>query len=331
MEAKSDQTFGQRRGPEDRSSTWEASYVNGPTAGWYIDPHNGAQQRWWDGQMWTTHTAPSPLGIPTDHNPARPGASFDDNPPSDLASEPRYPATIPAVIGAFFLLLAYTGGPYELYVVARWAVTAMAIRVASLAVSQKRTAWVVVFTAIALLFNPLFPVLATREFWIPLDVAGLILFWVAGVKLRSFTPAPQEARQHFSDPSSGSRPAPSASVKSIPRSSHVAGWYVEPGTPHLLRCWDGHTWTSHTKSKEIPTPHSNPLAVTGFGLGIGSVFLFSVPVLGLVLSLAAIVVSAMGIPQRPGTAKRFRVFAILGVILGSVYSVMALIFLVRGS
>jgi hypothetical protein len=47
-----------------------------------------------------------------------------------------------------------------------------------------------VFIAIALLFNPLMPLYATREFWVPFDLTGLILFWVAGVKLRASKPAP---------------------------------------------------------------------------------------------------------------------------------------------
>lgn len=40
------------------------------------------------------------------------------------------------------------------------------------------------------LFNPLIPVYATREFWVPFDFAGFVLFWGAGVKLRASKPAP---------------------------------------------------------------------------------------------------------------------------------------------
>ncbi|WP_218122145.1 DUF6804 family protein [Arthrobacter sp. ov407] len=100
-----------------------------------------------------------------------------------------HPATAPSVMGAVFLLLAFLGGPYELYVFARWAVTAMAIWMSVVAGAQKRTPWVVVFIAIALLFNPLVPVYATREFWIPFNLAGFVLFWVAGVKFRASKPA----------------------------------------------------------------------------------------------------------------------------------------------
>jgi hypothetical protein len=70
----------------------------------------------------------------------------------------------------------------------RWAVTAMAIWMSVIAGALNRTVWVVVFIPIALLFNPLIPVYATREFWSPFDAAGFILFWVAGVKLRASKP-----------------------------------------------------------------------------------------------------------------------------------------------
>jgi len=31
----------------------------GPPAGWYEDPENPGQDRWWDGQAWTEHRRPS--------------------------------------------------------------------------------------------------------------------------------------------------------------------------------------------------------------------------------------------------------------------------------
>ena len=31
-----------------------------PPAGWYPDPGGGSSQRYWDGQRWTEHTAPTP-------------------------------------------------------------------------------------------------------------------------------------------------------------------------------------------------------------------------------------------------------------------------------
>ena len=44
-----------------------------PEAGWYQDPHNPNQQRYWDGQTWTEHTHDAPFTIPSapqpDHSP----------------------------------------------------------------------------------------------------------------------------------------------------------------------------------------------------------------------------------------------------------------------
>jgi hypothetical protein len=31
-----------------------------PPAGWYAEPTGGSSQRYWDGQRWTEHTAPTP-------------------------------------------------------------------------------------------------------------------------------------------------------------------------------------------------------------------------------------------------------------------------------
>lgn len=35
-----------------------------PPAGWYPDPTAPGQQRWWDGQQWSDHTAPGASGTP---------------------------------------------------------------------------------------------------------------------------------------------------------------------------------------------------------------------------------------------------------------------------
>ena len=40
-----------------------------PEAGWYQDPHNPNQQRYWDGQTWTEHTHDAPFSIPSAPQP----------------------------------------------------------------------------------------------------------------------------------------------------------------------------------------------------------------------------------------------------------------------
>lgn len=131
----------------------------------------------------------------TKRHPAASG--FTDEQLNEVPLVTVHPATVPAAIGAVSLLLALLGGPYELYVVMRWAVTAMATWMFVVAAGQKRTLWTVVFTAIAVLFNPLIPVYATREFWVPIDFGGLVLFWAAGVNLRASKPAPPNLSRSF--------------------------------------------------------------------------------------------------------------------------------------
>jgi hypothetical protein len=42
-------------------------------AGWYSDPHGGEDQRYWDGQQWTKHTAPG-SALPPPHSQEVPAA-----------------------------------------------------------------------------------------------------------------------------------------------------------------------------------------------------------------------------------------------------------------
>jgi hypothetical protein len=121
------------------------------------------------------------------------------------------------------------------------------------------------------------------------------------------------------------------------------GWYNDPGNPAQQRWWDGEAWSQHirplatqrssypTASGAAPTTTGNSVASTGFGLGIAALFLFSIPIFGLLLSLAAAIVSGAGLAQqRPTTAKKYRVLAIIGLVLGIIYTLMALLFLATG-
>lgn len=38
--------------------------MSNPAAGWYADPTNDTQLRWWDGSSWTTETTPAPGAVP---------------------------------------------------------------------------------------------------------------------------------------------------------------------------------------------------------------------------------------------------------------------------
>ncbi|WP_411373273.1 DUF6804 family protein [Arthrobacter sp. MPF02] len=137
----------------------------------------------------SNHTTPdfNPYFHTTERHP--PASGFTE---ADLNGVPLvtvHPAAIPAAVSGFLLLVAILGAPYPFYEVVRWGVTAMAVWAAIVAGNQKRTAWTVAFSAAAVLFNPFIPVYLTREAWVPLDAAVLVLFISAGVKLRASRPA----------------------------------------------------------------------------------------------------------------------------------------------
>jgi hypothetical protein len=114
-----------------------------------------------------------------------------------------------------------------------------------------------------------------------------------------------------------SRPAAAPGRPALDRSGHVR-MKAQPRTSQPVEL--------PSQAGSVAPAQSNPAAVTGFSLGIASFFLFSIPVFGLLLSLATTLVSGVGLSrQRGGMATRFRVFAIIGLVLGIIYTLMALI------
>lgn len=125
-----------------------------------------------------------------------------------------------------------------------------------------------------------------------------------------------------------------------------AGWYANPDEAGKQRWWDGGRWTEHIRGAHegnvgpsaVSAPvygaeetRANPAARTGFGLGLASLFLFGVPLVGLLLCLSAVVVSAIALgPHTPEAAKSDKVYAIIGLVLGIVYTLMVLVWIVTG-
>jgi len=60
-------------------------------AGWYADPSNPAQQRYWDGERWTAHVAPAPTPAPTPAGYAAP-PGYSAGAPGHTAGLPEYAA-----------------------------------------------------------------------------------------------------------------------------------------------------------------------------------------------------------------------------------------------
>lgn len=75
--------------------------MSSQAAGWYDDPEDPAQQRYWDGNAWTDHRRPQqgtpPAGFPQYGQPAQHGQVYGGQPPvqPQPQSEPRYGQRLP--------------------------------------------------------------------------------------------------------------------------------------------------------------------------------------------------------------------------------------------
>jgi hypothetical protein len=69
--------------------------------------------------------------------------------------------------------------PYGYYVFLRWAVCFVSIYVAYKFYYSKQNGWALVFSALAFLFNPIFPLYLSKGGWIPVDLIGSTLFFIA--------------------------------------------------------------------------------------------------------------------------------------------------------
>jgi hypothetical protein len=86
------------------------------------------------------------------------------------------PHTLPALLAAIMLLVAVVPLPYGYYQFMRWVVCGIAVYTAVSAYRWKKTWATWFFGAIAVLFNPIFPIYLSREVWLPIDCVGSLLF-----------------------------------------------------------------------------------------------------------------------------------------------------------
>lgn len=88
---------------------------------------------------------------------------------------------IPHILAVALLLWALVpSNPYGYYSVMRWILCATFIYLAVRSHEQQRHAWVWVWGVAAGIYNPIFPVHATREFWSLVNMAtvGIVAFAV---------------------------------------------------------------------------------------------------------------------------------------------------------
>lgn len=92
----------------------------------------------------------------------------------------------PSIISGTLLFLGILNGwPYEYYIILRWVVCGVAIFNAVGFSKSKLTGWVLVFGALAFLFNPLFPVYLNKSSWVGIDLVSAILFFISAYSIKN--------------------------------------------------------------------------------------------------------------------------------------------------
>ncbi len=86
--------------------------------------------------------------------------------------------------GMAILLLALGDHPYGYYQFLRWAIMIIAGYSAYLSHEEKNTAWVWIFSLMAVLFNPIIPLTFAKEIWQIIDVIVAIILAVNIIKTK---------------------------------------------------------------------------------------------------------------------------------------------------
>lgn len=84
------------------------------------------------------------------------------------------------------LLIAVLNLPYGYYQFLRLVVSISSGILAFTFFEKESTGWVLGFGAIALLFNPMFPVYSDKETWIMIDLIVAGVFFVSGYQLKQY-------------------------------------------------------------------------------------------------------------------------------------------------
>tara|TARA_R110002167_G_scaffold247308_5_gene452901 strand:- start:3076 stop:3453 length:378 start_codon:yes stop_codon:yes gene_type:complete len=99
-------------------------------------------------------------------------------------SQLRTLVNIISIICAGLLFAAVMKWPIEYYTLLRIIVFTGALLV--ILTQKDKVLWAIIFVAIAILFNPIFPIyLYVKAYWLPLDIISGILFLLVALKEKS--------------------------------------------------------------------------------------------------------------------------------------------------
>lgn len=87
--------------------------------------------------------------------------------------------------GVLLLLGILNVWPYGYYTILRWVICVVAIFNAVGFSKSKLTGWVLVFVALAFLFNPLFPVYLNKSSWVGIDLISAIIFFLSAYSIKN--------------------------------------------------------------------------------------------------------------------------------------------------
>ena len=91
----------------------------------------------------------------------------------------------PSIISGVLLLLGILNiWPYDYYIILRLVVCGVAVFNAIGFSKSKLTGWVLVFGALAFLFNPLIPVYMNKSSWVGIDLISAVLFFISAYSIK---------------------------------------------------------------------------------------------------------------------------------------------------
>lgn len=88
------------------------------------------------------------------------------------------------VCGILLLIAIPSWWPYGFYTLLRWVICAVSGHIAYGFYKSKLTGWTFVFCAIAVLFNPLYPLSLNKSSWVAIDFISSILFFVSAYSIK---------------------------------------------------------------------------------------------------------------------------------------------------